>query len=374
MSNTDIQLLRQSFESQLAAKAKDGLIYIEIFDENQALRGDLFKEYCNLEPEPDRETYTNFRLQREGIKSGTMSMAWIEKHKTLLMKIDKEFRAYQAAEAHYQRHEGEVQSIGERITPDLKRPQLIRSVSIGQLEEVEAWRKSLMKSLVEESRPSIKKETKTIIKDVTGTLKTIENHNSALAQHVAQKIYEDDIEWDLSVLIHSGSSDLKPSDPDFLLESAPNKQTRGISLPGYEFDNKLEEVRHNWRYVRTNLRNSIRDFISSKAKPDNANLPQKPKYAAVYYAAFHWILIDMGIANGFEINSSGKYPKSIIVAFAENKYHFDDGQGFYRAFIDLDITLREVFAQRLGPGYKDKLKEISNDNPKIITHLKGYPG
>jgi len=101
----------------------------------------------------------------------------------------------------------------------------------------------------------------------------------------------------------------------------------------------------------------------------------KPKYAAKYYALYHWILIEMGKAKLWELNENGKFPKSEIEQYAQSQYLFKDGQGFYRAFIGInDFNNKIAIVRSLNDkNYKEKLKTISNNNANFIHHIKNYP-
>ena len=46
---------------------------------------------------------------------------------------------------------------------------------------------------------------------------------------------------------------------------------------------------------------------------------------------------------------------------------------FYRTYKDLDITDKKSIANSYGRGYKEKIIEISNNDVKVIHHLKDYP-
>ncbi|MBN1185459.1 MAG: hypothetical protein JXB49_24450 [Bacteroidales bacterium] len=105
---------------------------------------------------------------------------------------------------------------------------------------------------------------------------------------------------------------------------------------------------------------------------DDDNKDQK-KIPAKYYALYHWILIEMGIENNFERNNDDKYSRKAIEAFATERYPNTNGQGFYRAFIGIDMTNKPLIAQSFGKGYKKVIIEISGNNAKVINHLKKFP-
>jgi hypothetical protein len=109
---------------------------------------------------------------------------------------------------------------------------------------------------------------------------------------------------------------------------------------------------------------------------ENLNtLSTKPpeNYPAKFYALYHWLKIEMGTENQFAKNDSDQFIKSDIVAFANEKYPNCSLQGFYRAFINLDITNRTTIANSFGNGYKEKLIALSNNDNRLVTYLKNYP-
>ena len=94
---------------------------------------------------------------------------------------------------------------------------------------------------------------------------------------------------------------------------------------------------------------------------------------AKFYALYHWILIEMGVENYFKRDENDKYKRTEIEAFAQERYPGTSKQGFYRAFIEIDITKKVEIAKTFGPGYKRKIEKISNNSAKVIHHLKNYP-
>jgi len=94
-----------------------------------------------------------------------------------------------------------------------------------------------------------------------------------------------------------------------------------------------------------------------------------PPIKARYYALYHWLLIKFGMANLVERNINDLWPKKEIIQIAENIYSLTDGQGFYRAFIDTDITSPLIIEQTFGKGYKDIVIKISNNNSDFIKKL-----
>lgn len=106
-----------------------------------------------------------------------------------------------------------------------------------------------------------------------------------------------------------------------------------------------------------------------KGKPK----PENKKFAAKFFALFHWIKIEMGRAKHFERDENGEYKRTEIESFAKNHYPNCSAQGFYRVFRNLDISNKVAIAKEYGRGYKDKLIAISDNDNELLTHLKSYP-
>lgn len=122
-------------------------------------------------------------------------------------------------------------------------------------------------------------------------------------------------------------------------------------------------------------------FLSDKNLNPN-NLAEKKevipshdlRIAAKWYALYHAVLIEMGIENQFERNLDDNLPASQIQAFAKERYpNCASPQRFYRVFKEIDITNKAAIRVDYGKGYKEKLIELSENNAKIIIHLKTYP-
>lgn len=115
-------------------------------------------------------------------------------------------------------------------------------------------------------------------------------------------------------------------------------------------------------------------FYSHIEEPQKNNLEilSKKPIQAKYYALYHWILIEMGLENQFEKNEYNKWSRKNIENFAHEKYLITNVQGFYKAFIDIDITMKTSIANSFK-NYKKFIIEISKNNAKIITYLKNYP-
>lgn len=46
---------------------------------------------------------------------------------------------------------------------------------------------------------------------------------------------------------------------------------------------------------------------------------------------------------------------------------------FYRAYKEINIKDRKLIAYDFGKGYKDIIQDISNNDAKVIIHLKKFP-
>jgi hypothetical protein len=81
------------------------------------------------------------------------------------------------------------------------------------------------------------------------------------------------------------------------------------------------------------------------------------------------------LEKNFERNINDRYKKNEIIAFAENRYKLNNGQGFYNAFRDgtIDMTKKTTIPIEFGKDYKETLILISNNDSKVISHLKKYP-
>lgn len=109
-----------------------------------------------------------------------------------------------------------------------------------------------------------------------------------------------------------------------------------------------------------------------ESQKNNNEILAESLIPAKYYALYHWILIEMGVEKPFEKNEFNKWQKSKIENFAKDRYENINSQGFYKAFIDIDITKKTAIANSFK-NYKEIIIEISKNNAKIITHLKDYP-
>jgi len=105
----------------------------------------------------------------------------------------------------------------------------------------------------------------------------------------------------------------------------------------------------------------------------NSNEIKNNKIPARYYALYHWLLIEMGIKSHFERDRNDRCNRKEIERYAQHEYPETNPQGFYRAFKEIDLTNKKAIANNYGHGYKEKIITISNNNAKIIEHLKNYP-
>jgi hypothetical protein len=123
--------------------------------------------------------------------------------------------------------------------------------------------------------------------------------------------------------------------------------------------------------VRKHLKWLVKYDTETPPQPNETGAEQE-SISAKFYALYHWILIEMGKEIPFEKNDLDKYNKNTIENFGKNRYNCSK-QGFYRAFIDIDITNKASIPKSFGKEYKQTLITISNNDSNIITHLKKYP-
>ncbi len=125
-------------------------------------------------------------------------------------------------------------------------------------------------------------------------------------------------------------------------------------------------------------------YTEADEKPGDTDVkgPYKKNHpAAKYFALYHWILIKLGKEQGFEKNENDQWPKERIKNFAKKKYGPGKDRGvtlvseerFYQEFKGLDITNKVAIARSFGPGYKEKLIEISGNDADVIHYLKDWP-
>ncbi|PZX16448.1 hypothetical protein LX69_01943 [Breznakibacter xylanolyticus] len=121
------------------------------------------------------------------------------------------------------------------------------------------------------------------------------------------------------------------------------------------------------------LRNIFTDETTKDNKESNIDKDPQINIPAKFYALYHWILIEMGLEKNFTCNESDKYIRKDIENFVINKYPQTSPQGFYRAYIEIDITNKKAIVNNFGNNYKKHIIKISNNNARIIDHLKRYP-
>lgn len=115
------------------------------------------------------------------------------------------------------------------------------------------------------------------------------------------------------------------------------------------------------------------EFKQSDESFVKSNTGDKPKIPAKYYALYHWILIEIGRGKTFERNQDDKFPKNDIEKFAEERYTEASKAMFYREFIRMDLTRKDLIAIEFGKGFKDVILSISNNDAKISNYLKKFP-
>ena len=143
----------------------------------------------------------------------------------------------------------------------------------------------------------------------------------------------------------------------------------GDNFSGFIYQADIDFINEKLlKAAETNNGNNNRHSHKRTPSIDAVKLPAK------FYALYHWIKIEMGIENTFAKNDNGQFLKSEIEIFVKNSYpNCPSSQSFYRSFKDLDITNKTAIANSFGRGYKEKLITISNNDNKLITHLKNYP-
>lgn len=127
-------------------------------------------------------------------------------------------------------------------------------------------------------------------------------------------------------------------------------------------------------------RNFIKELSSELEKLKGSNKkgsiissrPVKKKFAK-HYALYHAILIEMGKEVPFDKTEEGTYSRSEIEEFVGNRYHGVSKQGFYKAFLEINLKNKITVAKSFGKGYKDVLEGISNNNAQFISHIRNYP-
>lgn len=129
-----------------------------------------------------------------------------------------------------------------------------------------------------------------------------------------------------------------------------------------------------WIELTIDLQTFLKNLFDQIEKPHKSNTETfiKKEIPAKYYALYHWILIEMGTEKPFNKNEYDKWEKCKIENFAKERYPDTKPQGFYRAFIAIDLTKRTAIAKDFE-NYKDIIIEISNNNAKIISYLRFFP-
>lgn len=148
-----------------------------------------------------------------------------------------------------------------------------------------------------------------------------------------------------------------------------NEKIQSLELlanSAYQFILELELIKRKERKASEAISNQTPLKVAKDRNGKNIG--------AKYYALYHFILLEMGKTKHFERDYNDNLPKQTIVTYAEEAYPFwKSGKGFYDEFQKLQGKSRTDIARDFGIGYKDKLIAISNNNSKIIAHLKKYP-
>ncbi|WP_123985449.1 hypothetical protein [Taibaiella soli] len=130
---------------------------------------------------------------------------------------------------------------------------------------------------------------------------------------------------------------------------------------------------HYWAIVIAQQHLEMYEAVASMPIPRKEIHAIHATFPAKFYALYHWLKIEMGTERQFAKNANDQFIKSEIEAFVENTYPECSKQGFYRSFINLDISNRTAIAKSFGKGYKEKLIALSNNDSLLISRLKNYP-
>jgi len=178
---------------------------------------------------------------------------------------------------------------------------------------------------------------------------------------------------DKLIVIFEGAKSLETS----------NKTAKGNELSEIQFIKKnlnrfnelYAELEKSEYCADMDLVNPIKNYIDylNLRLSELSPAPLELKAKAKHYAAYHWLLIEIGKEKPFLKNDDDKYPKADIIKFAKNRYSLNDGQGFYNEFRNIDTTNKVAFARHLGKDYKNIIFDISNNDKDIISALKEYP-
>lgn len=111
----------------------------------------------------------------------------------------------------------------------------------------------------------------------------------------------------------------------------------------------------------------INSMLKDLVHPKPIDMPR-------YYAFYHWIKIMQGVEPPFQKKPNGQNDAKLIKRFAKEKYRFDDGQAFYRAFTGMDPTNRDAIVEFLGKDYKKRIQIIAKNDITVIDFLRNWPG
>lgn len=98
-------------------------------------------------------------------------------------------------------------------------------------------------------------------------------------------------------------------------------------------------------------------------------------FKAPIYALYHWLMIEMGREERFELNEKDQLPAATIMARALELYPGKVGKGgqtFYRAFTGIAPEKKRVWEKLIALN-KPKLIIISGNDPDVIQYLESYP-
>lgn len=170
---------------------------------------------------------------------------------------------------------------------------------------------------------------------------------------------------------------------DFFKDTKKNEfedfETKTIEVNNIEELAKQISIKEKERYkTKYEIKKyKLNELQASSIEPEpplkEKKQTEQNKIPAKFYALYHWLLIEMGTEKPFERNTDDKFSKKEIEAFAKERYPNISTQGFYRNFIDIQLTDKIRIARNFGKGYKEKIITISKNSAKIIKHLQKYP-
>lgn len=144
----------------------------------------------------------------------------------------------------------------------------------------------------------------------------------------------------------------------------------------YTTTNKIEYYKNIIPFFEKSFKKSKKEYFELKSKAildhtaDNNEISNTSikKINEKWFALLYWI----------ELMASGKQPpKSIEGTFIKSEiqrigsnYTGTSAQSFYRSFIGIDLNNPKLISNNFGENWKNKIIELSNNNPDVIEYLK----